>query len=64
MNNFSKNDVIEAYSWISKSFPDLEKAQRSKSINVLGCGFGEYPKVFKKILGDDVYSKIRNENWK
>ena len=64
LNNFSKDDVIEAYAWISKSFPDVEKAQRSKSINVLGCGFGEYPKVFKKILGDDVYSKIRNENWK
>lgn len=64
LNNFSKDDVIDAYSWISKTFPDVEKAQRSKIINVLGCGFGEYPKVFRKILGDAVYSELRNKYWK
>lgn len=62
--NYTKADVIEAYAYIASNFDDLEKASRGKHINVLGCGFGNYKKVFVAILGKDEYMALRNKFWK
>lgn len=64
INNYTVSDVENAYRFISKEYPDLSKAQAKREIIVLGCCFGSYAKVFKRILGPEKYDALRNECWK
>lgn len=61
--NYTKDDIKEAYAIISEEHTDLYKASKGKHINMLNCGFGEYAKVFKRILGDDDYQELRDKYW-
>lgn len=61
---YSNDDIEAAYHEIMSSFADLDKAKASKSIHVLGCAFGAYPKVFRSILGESAYQKLRDAHWK
>lgn len=63
-DHYSEIDVKRAYVHIMTTYSDLDKARRGRHIECLGCGFGDYPKVFQKILGLDVYRKMRDEFWK
>lgn len=56
-------DVEAAYREIIRTYDDLDRARRGKHIICLGCGFGDYPKVFRKILGSGRYDELRNEEW-
>lgn len=64
INNYTVSDVENAYRFISTEYPDLSKAQSKREIIVLGCCFGSYTKVFKRILGNKKYDDLRNECWK
>lgn len=64
VKNYDDYDVEEAYKSISATYPNLSEARNKKEIIVLGCCFGSYPKVFKRILGEDRYNILKNECWK
>lgn len=63
-NKYSIDDIKNGYRIMSEKYPDLSLAKRNKSIYILGCCFGDYSKVFSRILGDDEYKNLRNECWK
>lgn len=62
-SKYTIDDVIEAYKYIITTFGYNESMIKGKKIHVLGCGFGNYTKVFKQVLGDDVYFSLKNELW-
>lgn len=62
--HFSVDDVETAYQSMSERYPVLEKAARGNHIECLGCGFGQYPKVFSELLGTDRYKSLKNECWR
>ena len=62
-SHFSRDEIIREYKRISQKYPDLYKAGHSKKIECLGCGFGQHAKVFRILLGDDVYNELRNQCW-
>lgn len=62
-SRYSIDDIKSAYIDASKKYDDLYKAQKHKEIIMLGCCFGDLRKVFVKLLGDDVYAKLRNSCW-
>lgn len=61
--HYTQDDVVNAYRMISSKYPDLERARRGRHVECLGCGFGDYPKVFRAILGDAAYKSLRDECW-
>lgn len=61
---YSNEDVVHAYEIMSETYNDVYEASRGKHIEALGCGFGEYKKVFSTILGDEAYAALRNRCWK
>lgn len=63
-DNYCVSDVISAYEYIIETYGYDESIMKKKQIHVLGCGFGNYPKVFKAVLGDSVYNELRNKFWK
>lgn len=63
-NYYSVDDVADAYRWIMQTFDDPYDRRRGRHIECLGCGFGDYPKVFRALLGEDRYAELRNEEWK
>lgn len=60
---YTVDEVEQAYRDMSQKYPVLEKAARGKHIECLGCGFGQYTKVFSVILGQDQYRVLKNECW-
>lgn len=62
-NHYTKDEVEQAYRDISKKYPVLDKVAHGKHIECLGCGFGQYSKVFSVILGQERYKALRNECW-
>lgn len=63
VGKYSADDVEQAYRMISKKYPDLDKASHGKHVECLGCGFGNYRRLFEKILGTERYKALRNECW-
>lgn len=63
-SNYSADEMEHAYTWILISFKNPSSLVKSHRIKVLGCCFGEYPKVFKSLLGLKTYNKLRNSVWK
>ncbi|MCM1296355.1 MAG: hypothetical protein NC311_12520 [Muribaculaceae bacterium] len=63
-SRYTVDEVISAYEQISAQYPDLDMAKRAKKIEILGCGFGDYPRVFKAIIGTDTYKSLRDKCWK
>lgn len=62
-NKFSADDIKAAYIEISRKHADLYKASKGKHIECLGCGFGDYPKVFRALLGEDAYRQLSAQCW-
>lgn len=62
--HYSIDEIITNYEMISQKYPNLEKASRGRHVECLGCGFGQYPLVFRKLLGEDVYKDLRVKCWK
>lgn len=62
--HFSIDDVERAYTAMSERYPVLEKVARRKHIELLGCGFGDYTKVFCALLGSDRYRQLKVDCWK
>lgn len=60
---YTTDEIISAYKGMSERYPVIEKAQKGRHIECLGCGFGPYAVVFSTLLGDDVYKKLRAECW-
>ena len=60
---FTIDDVKSAYQQIMTNYDNLEASKRGRHIEVLGCGFGDYPRVFRAILGDDEYNLLKNKCW-
>ena len=52
-----ENDIIMRYD-------NPDSLRRGKHILALDCGFGNYPSVFSKLLGEDVYKTMKNQCWK
>lgn len=61
---YTSSHIQEAYREMSATHDDPYKLSRGRHVLMLGCGFGSYAKVLKAILGEDVYSVLRNESWK
>lgn len=62
--HYTNDDVINAYKNMSKKYKDPYKMSKGRHIVMLGCGFGDYAKVFSQILGADIYKQLRNDCWK
>lgn len=60
---YSDEEIIQAYKDISVKFDDIYLAGRKKQIEVLGCGFGNHAKIFRRLLGDESYNKLKSECW-
>lgn len=63
-SKYTAEAVEDAYEKIIGSISDIERARKGRRIECLGCGFGDYPKVFRAILGDARYSTLKNKCWK
>lgn len=60
---YDASQIADAYRDIIFGWDDPYKAGHSKRIVALGCGFGDYAKVFRILLGDVEYDALRNECW-
>lgn len=63
-SRYSKQEIIDAYKSLSDNFDDIYLAGKKKQLMVLGCCFGKHAIVFKRLLGEEEYNKIRNVCWK
>lgn len=63
-SRYSKQEIINAYQSLSDTFDDIYLAGKKKQLMVLGCCFGKHTIVFKRLLGEEEYNKIRNVCWK
>lgn len=63
-NKYTISEIEDAYVVMSETFDDPYKASRGRNIEMLGCGFGQYARVLKELLGDEGYLKLRNTRWK
>lgn len=61
---YTTSDIEDAYATMSETFSDPYEASRGRHIEMLGCGFGQYKRVFTELLGEDAYLKLRNKHWK
>ena len=43
------------------SFPNADRQARTRTMHLLGCGFGPYHKVFRELLGEERYHRIETE---
>lgn len=62
-SKYSVDDVRNAYIEISEKYDVLEDVASKKELFVLGCAFGYYAKVFREILGEEEYKKLRATCW-
>lgn len=62
-SRFSKDDISNAYIAIIEHYKNPSDAKRGRNITSLGCGFGDYVRVFKYLLGEDEYKQLHNECW-
>lgn len=60
---YTLDEIREGYRLIMRNYQNPFNIRRGRHIEVLGCGFGDYIHVFKKLLGDAEYNKLRNECW-
>lgn len=60
---YSVDEIIEGYKLIMSSHKDPNSQRRGKHLLALGCAFGEYPRVFKKLLGETEYINLKNKLW-
>lgn len=56
--NYTKDNICDAYRRMMRENDNPDKLRRGRHLHYLGCGFGNYPAVFRKLLGNDVYKKI------
>lgn len=63
-DKYTTSQIEEAYREMSARFDDPYKASKGRHIEMLGCGFGQYARVLKALLGEDSYRRLRNECWK
>lgn len=61
---YTTSQIEAAYRDMSATYEDPHKSSRGRHVVMLGCGFGNYARVLKALLGDDAYSRLRNECWK
>lgn len=54
-------ETIEAQLRTALSFPNMHRQVRTRTMHLLGCGFGPYGKVFSELLGADVFNVIEKE---
>ena len=59
-SRYCLQEIIEAYKSLSDTFDNIYLAGKKKQLIVLGCCFGKHTIVFKRLLGEDEYNKIRN----
>lgn len=62
--HYDRNAIERAYKIIHATFDDLRAARRKHQIHVLGCTFGQYSNVFKALLGEEEFTKLKNDEWK
>ena len=62
--NYTKDNICDAYRRMMRENDNPDKLRRGRHLHYLGCGFGNYPAVFRKLLGEDVYKSLRDECWK
>lgn len=62
--NYTNDDICEAYRRMMCENDNPYELRRGRHLHYLGCGFGDYPKVCRKLLGGDAYKSLRDECWK
>lgn len=63
-SRYTNEEIIQSYKDISLKFDDIYLAGKKKQIDVLGCGFGNHAKVFRRLLGDEIYNQLKSDCWK
>lgn len=61
---YTLDDIAKAYRSMMYENNDPYELRRGKHLHYLGCGFGDYPKVFRILLGEAKYKELRNECWR
>lgn len=62
--NYTNDDICDAYRRMMCENDNPYELRRGRHLHYLGCGFGDYPNVFRKLLGEDAYKSLRDECWK
>lgn len=60
---YTTSEIEDAYRVMSNLYDDPYKSSKGRHVFMLGCGFGQYARVLKAIIGVDAYSRLRNECW-
>lgn len=61
-SNYSVSDIRDAYAGLIVMMDDVRESDKSKiEVTSLGCGFGNYTRVFRELLGSDVLKQIHKE---
>lgn len=63
-DRYTDSQIEDAYHNMVEQHVDPYKASRGRNVEMLGCGFGQYPRVLKSLLGDDVFLSLQNARWK
>lgn len=57
------DEIREGYCSIIRNYQNPYEIRRGRNIEVLGCGFGDYIHVFKKLLGNEEYNRLKSKCW-
>lgn len=60
---YTNEEICDAYRRLIRENDNPYELRRGRHLHYLGCGFGDYSKVFRELLGVEVYQALRNECW-
>lgn len=61
---YSVDEIEQAYKSLISENKNPYELRRGKHLRYLGCGFGDYPKVFRELLGKERYEELKASCWK
>lgn len=62
--HYSVDEIEQAYKLLISENENPYELRRGKHLHYLGCGFGDYPKVFCELLGKERYEALKASCWK
>lgn len=58
-SKYSVADIEAAYEQMVTRHDDPYRASRGRHVEFLGCGFGDFDRVLREVLGADAYKTLR-----
>lgn len=62
-NKYSIDEIETSYKMLIVEHKNPDKERRGRYLVYLGCGFGDYPRVYKALLGCERYQQLKNDCW-